>query len=164
MPKMGELQHRGIIGNITDYSTIGTCLLKDDYGVKINKLKTDFTSITERVKEIFRLWLSGDGATPVSWAGLVACLKEATLLRLANETVSAYCEPELKDNRCLTKFYKKIQTGIICILCCTLIATTIVATLFIELWLCYPRGLQKQFGRGKAIKLLACKVCRENLN
>ena len=73
---------------------MGTLLLKDDYGDMIGVLSKDYIYVTALVEEIFHHWTAGRGATPVSWAGLVTCLRLAKLNRLANDIESAYCAAE----------------------------------------------------------------------
>ena len=73
---------------------MGTLLLKDDYGDVIRALKEEYRSMTALVEEIFHHWTAGRGATPVSWAGLVTCLRLAKLNRLADDIESAYCAAE----------------------------------------------------------------------
>ena len=67
--------------------------MKDDYGNKIRKLEKDHAGyVTDIVDQIFNLWINGKGAKPLSWAGLVICLKSAELNRLVDKIESAYCE------------------------------------------------------------------------
>ena len=93
MPKKSELHTLGVTDNIVDYSVVGSCLLKDDFGNKIKKLEMEYgyRSIKAIVEEIFRLWRIGNGAKPVSWVGLVACLKLAEFYRIVDEIESKYC-------------------------------------------------------------------------
>ena len=78
---------------------MGTCLLKDDYGNQIRKLekKPGHRSVTDIVEDIFHLWIDGKGVKPISWSGLVTCLRSAQLHRLADEIESAYCVGERND-------------------------------------------------------------------
>ena len=98
IPKKDELQRLGIItgiaGSYNGYSEVGTLLLKDDYGDEIGALKEEYRSMTALVEEIFHRWTAGRGAKPVSWAGLVTCLRLAKLNRLADDIESAYCTAE----------------------------------------------------------------------
>jgi hypothetical protein len=99
-PKKAELQSLGVIDNIVDYSSysrVGTCLLNDDNGNRIKKLEVDYGSVEPRIEEIFRLWMNGNGATPVSWAGLVACLKSAQLNTIIEGIESEYCSIEKSE-------------------------------------------------------------------
>ena len=102
IPKKDELQHLGIIIGIagSGYSEVGTLLLKDDYGDVIGALKEEYRSMTALVEEIFHRWTAGRGAKPVSWAGLVTCLRLAELNRLADDIESAYCTA--KDSHTVT--------------------------------------------------------------
>ena len=86
------MQTLGIIENIAagDCSKVETCLLKDDFGTVMRNLKKEYSSMTGMVEEIFHLWTDGKGATPISWVGLVVCLRSAKLNRLADEMESAY--------------------------------------------------------------------------
>ena len=77
---------------------MGTCLLKDDYGDVIGALEKEYRSVTDLVEQIFHLWTAGKGAMPVSWAGLVTCLRFAKLNRLADDIESAYCTKERHDS------------------------------------------------------------------
>ena len=162
-PKKAELQTLGITDDIVDYSSysrVGTCLLNDENGNKIKKLEVDYGSVTPRIEEIFRLWMNGNGATPVSWAGLVACLKPAQLNTIIERIESEYCLMGNADSHSgsgsmdeeHTSGFLVIVTGILKISYCTpfiAVITVIVGTLFII-------GCWKNFGRGKAkIKLLA---------
>ena len=71
---------------------MGTCLLKDDYFYKIGELeKKHGSDVKALVEEIFHRWTDGKGATPISWAGLVTCLRFAELNTLADDIESAYC-------------------------------------------------------------------------
>ena len=77
-PKKAKLQTHGItddIVNYSSYSCVGTCLLNDENGNKIKKLEVDYGSVAPRIEEIFWLWMNGNGATPVSWVGLVSLYK-----------------------------------------------------------------------------------------
>lgn len=95
IPKIGELRTLDIIENMPDeYPHVGTCLLNDDFGNRIKKLQKEYTSISERVEEIFRLWTNGGGA---KWVGLVACLKEAKLNRLVDVIETKYCVEEIAE-------------------------------------------------------------------
>ena len=155
IPKRSELQTRDIIDNIVDYINVGTCLLNDDYGNKIKRLEKEYRSrsVTAIVEEIFRLWTDGNGATPVSWEGLVVCLLSAKLNRLADEITSAYCVEKRTNSytrnhvSSLTAdldegYIKESQMGlltvilVLCMLCCTFFIATIyvVTRNFVKLW------------------------------
>ena len=163
-PKKAELQTLGITDDIVDYSSysrVGTCLLNDENGNKIKKLEVDYGSVTPRIEEIFRLWMNGNGATPVSWAGLVACLKPAQLNTIIERIESEYCLMGKADSHsgrhstdegCTKDSQTRILTGIINIMVSSyiffiviaiIIVMTIGALFTIIIW-CW-----KHFGRGK---------------
>ena len=165
IPKKSELQDHDIIDNIVaDYSIVGTCLLNDDYGNKIKGLEEEYRSrsVTALVGEIFRLWTAGNGATPISWEGLVICLQSAKLNRLADEITSAYCVEKRTDSYTGSHgrsratmadpdegSIKGSQTGfltemrILFILCCSFfVATIVVVTLFVISWHYYSPGMR----------------------
>jgi hypothetical protein len=71
------------------YSDIGTYLLKDDHGGKMETITNNARGKIDAInREIFRQWLAG-GATPVSWKVLVDALERAQLKALANDIVDA---------------------------------------------------------------------------
>ena len=80
----------GIIDDITEYERVGAYLLNDNKGNIIRNLREDHRYVSKIVNEMFYLWLNEKGATPVTWAGLVDCLKLAELNALADKIESAY--------------------------------------------------------------------------
>ena len=153
-PKKAELQTLGITNDIVDYSSysrVGTCLLNDENGNKLKMLEVDYGSVTPRIEEILRLWMNGNGATSVSWAGLVACLKSAQLNTIIERIESEYCLMENTKSHSGSGSMDEEHTlvtvtGILKISYCTpfiAVITVIVGTLFII-------GCWKNFGRGKA--------------
>ena len=65
-------------------------LLKDENGVQIAAIEREQEKRTMDInREIFRLWVQGRGRQPVTWATLVAVLREIQLMTLASEIETA---------------------------------------------------------------------------
>ena len=65
-------------------------LLEDENGVQIAAIEREQERRTMDInREIFRLWVQGRGRQPVTWATLVAVLREIRLMTLASEIETA---------------------------------------------------------------------------
>ena len=154
-PRKSELYSLGIIDDITDYDRVGTYLLKDEKGNIIRNLREDHKYVRKIVIEIFDLWLNDKGATPVTWAGLINCLRLAELNTLADKIESAYqcaekshgshetvtTPPIIQTNenladteygKLLMRLLMRLQTGNIIILC-IIVATMGIAILLFHI-------------------------------
>ena len=162
-PKKAELQTLGVTDDIVDYSSysrVGTCLLNDENGNKIKKLEVDYGSVTPRIEEIFRLWTNGNGATPVSWVGLVVCLKSAQLNTIIERIESEYCLTGKAESHYSagsgstdegwTKESAWFLTGIINIMMSYYVFFIAVAVIIVSVGVLFIIGCRKHFGRGKA--------------
>ena len=79
------------IGN--NYYSLGVFLLNDDTGAEIEALRDLDHGIPHKINtDIFRKWLQGSGAQPVTWRTLVAVLKRMELLTLAEDIETAIRE------------------------------------------------------------------------
>jgi hypothetical protein len=76
-----------IIDKIGDsYVEFGVLLLQDDDGNKIRAIKEEQRGKVANINhEILRLWLSGKGRQPVTWATLVSVLQDIELVELAKD-------------------------------------------------------------------------------
>ena len=73
-----------------NYSTFGIFLLNDDNGTLVDALKSEHHHNAENITTaIFQKWLEGMGKKPVSWATLIAALRQATLNTLADQIAAA---------------------------------------------------------------------------
>ena len=73
----------------SDYNTLGTYLLNDEYGEIMRTIKRDYKFTEEILDEVFHRWIKGqgqkDGKKMNNWETLVACLKRSQLMALADE-------------------------------------------------------------------------------
>lgn len=104
MPQLEMLERKDggesvrIIDTIgAQYQELGTYLLNDKYGQKLNKIKDAHKDAKVVCHEIFREWLAGKGKEMLTWKTLVYALGEHSQLKsLADDIVSAlqtYAEP-----------------------------------------------------------------------
>ena len=81
-----------IAGHLQD---VGTCLLNDKNGNMLDSIERDYDCIHDKVTEMFRLWLQGQGqkddAKSITWSKLIKCLNVAQLQSLADEIKSVLC-------------------------------------------------------------------------
>ena len=73
--------------------SLGAFLLNDDTGAEIEALRVIDCGIPHEINtDIFRKWLQGSGAQPVTWRKLVTVLKQMKLLKLAEDIETAIRE------------------------------------------------------------------------
>ena len=87
--KNGERIH--IIEHIgTDYMMVGTFLLNDHIGTKIDIIEHDNRGQVSGInRQIMRTWLQGAGKRPLTWSTLIDALKHAGLHYLASKVREA---------------------------------------------------------------------------
>ena len=72
-----------IIG--TKYTQLGTFLLEDDDGSKVEAIENQYRDNAEKINiEILKKWIQGQGKQPVTWRTLVDVLREIDLNSLAD--------------------------------------------------------------------------------
>ena len=70
----------------TNYSMLGVFLLEDINGELIASIESELQRNAVNINcRVFRLWLSGKGRQPVSWATLVTVLQNMGLKELAKK-------------------------------------------------------------------------------
>ena len=70
----------------SNYEHFGTLLLEDESGAKVKAIVKEHRGDDGSINiEIFREWLQGQGATPVSWRTLVDILNDVGLKTLATD-------------------------------------------------------------------------------
>ena len=75
---------------ISNYWDFGLQLLEDDNGDQITAIERELgRSAVDINRQIFRLWVQENGRQPVTWATLVAVLRDIKLMRLAREIETA---------------------------------------------------------------------------
>ena len=93
----------------SDYNTLGTYLLNDEYGEIMRTIKRDYKFTAEILGEVFHRWIKGqgekDGKKVNTWETLVTCLKRSQLMALADEIerVLHFCAEEtlhMDDEEC----------------------------------------------------------------
>ena len=73
-----------VVEKIASYSDFGVMLLEDDDGSKMNNIEKEKRgNVSDIVRHIFMLWLQGKGRQPVTWATLIAVLRDIDLNALA---------------------------------------------------------------------------------
>ncbi len=84
-PDILILQDLGIFGEIvaTSRNEFGTKLLEDEQGNIMTRIREDLRTVEEINREIFRLWLKGEGRQPINWKTIVEVLIEAKIPCLA---------------------------------------------------------------------------------
>ena len=76
-----------------NYYLFGIFLLNDHTGAETEALRDLDHGISHRINiDIFRKWLQGSGAQPVTWRTLVTVLKQMKLLKLAEDIETAIRE------------------------------------------------------------------------
>ena len=76
----------------TKYVKFGTFLLDDRNGSRVKIMAHKYLNDSEQINtEIIQEWLTGRGKQPVTWATLVAFLREIKLLTLAGEIEAVKC-------------------------------------------------------------------------
>jgi hypothetical protein len=76
----------------TEYTSFGILLLKDDSGDRTEAIKREHRDRAADInKEIFRVWVRGEGLTPVSWSTLVGVLEDMELNILARDVEKMKC-------------------------------------------------------------------------
>ena len=83
----GKDRHIDIAADIgTDYSKLGTLLLDDNSGKKVdNIVKSKLGDSVDIAVAILKDWVEGKGRTPVTWQTLVTCLRKTGLNVLADD-------------------------------------------------------------------------------
>ena len=83
----GKDRHIDIAAQIgTDYSKLGTLLLDDNSGKKVdNIVKSKLGDSVDIAVAILKVWVKGKGRTPVTWQTLVTCLRKTGLNVLADD-------------------------------------------------------------------------------
>lgn len=69
----------------TNWEAVGTALLKDDMGDKMEIIDNDEKKTENKNRRVLRRWLKGEGRQPVTWRILIDVLKNANLNRLADD-------------------------------------------------------------------------------
>ena len=70
----------------TNYWKFGVILLDDATGDRISAIENELAKNAERINgRVFQCWLKGEGRQPVTWATLVAVLRDTGLLKLAGD-------------------------------------------------------------------------------
>ena len=73
-----------VVEKIASYSDFGVMLLEDDDGSKMNNIEKEKRgNVSDIVRHIFMLWRQGKGRQPVTWATLIAVLRDIGLNTLA---------------------------------------------------------------------------------
>ena len=68
------------------YSNLGAFLLNDETGALVQSLENENNKNAEKINmAIFREWLQGKGAQPVSWSTLIDVLRTIGLCTLADD-------------------------------------------------------------------------------
>ena len=95
----------------TKYDTLGTFLLNDIKGNKIEKIKNDFKRTNQIVREIMYQWINLSKAN--SWEDLVKCLKISQLIVLAEniEAVLEHCAKKNIDQECHRDSFHSVSTA-----------------------------------------------------
>ena len=63
------------------YHSIGTFLLKDRYGYRLQAIEMDRKTATDKIREVYATWLKEDPYH--SWATLCVCFRQCNLHTLA---------------------------------------------------------------------------------
>ena len=91
----------------SEYNTLGTYLLNDEYGEIMRTIKRDYKFTAEILDEVFHRWIKGqgqkDGKKTNTWEMLVEYLKISKLISLAEdiEKILQFCVSiHLNDDEC----------------------------------------------------------------
>jgi hypothetical protein len=69
-----------------EYMMFGLLLLEDELGEQISAIESEFNGNAEKInRRVLQLWIQGKGKKPVTWATLVAILREIELVELASD-------------------------------------------------------------------------------
>ena len=74
---------------------LGTLLLEDWTGKKVQHIKSSFQSEYGRIREITRQWLEGKGKTPITWNTLIGVLDLMQLRELTTAMRTSICKEVL---------------------------------------------------------------------
>ena len=78
--------HASIVQKIAQsYDTFGILLLDDDDGTIVRSLVTPGQTPSDSTLAILRRWIQGEGRKPISWATLVAVIRDAGFDTLASD-------------------------------------------------------------------------------
>ena len=73
------------------YTEFGVLLLDDTDGSKISAIEREFGRKASDINcNIFQLWLQGKGKQPVTWATLIAVLRDIGMNQLARSIEESY--------------------------------------------------------------------------
>ena len=77
----------------TDYSMLGTLILEDNNGKKVDNIKkAKLGDPVDTAVAILKMWVEGKGKTPVTWQTLVTCLRKTGLNVLADDIETVLSE------------------------------------------------------------------------
>jgi hypothetical protein len=87
----GDERSLDIAERIADsYEKVGIELLQDSNGVKVTNIyKDNHHKIVDTSNNILRVWLEGNGKTPVTWRTLIQVLKKHGKVELAKDITTA---------------------------------------------------------------------------
>ena len=99
-PNMLNILELGLLDRIVNKAgerdTVGTSLLNDLTGDKLANIEENKRGHAQSInREILRLWLKGEGLTPVTWNTLITALLKAKLKTLAAEVLASIDEAVL---------------------------------------------------------------------
>ena len=84
-PSMSIFQNKLFERISIKWETVGTVLLKDDMGDKMERIDKDEKNTEDKIRRVLRAWLKGEGRQPTTWSTLINVLNEVNLKVLAED-------------------------------------------------------------------------------
>ena len=79
-----------ITKSIVDYSTFGIALLNDGTGTIVSGIaRTEKGNVPEIIREILKIWITGDGIPDRTWGGLLSVLRSPCNLNALADRIEA---------------------------------------------------------------------------